>query len=146
MTPSMIDSVWDSAMGLSIYSTFKLLQVVLLLANFLSIYLVAKAIFRDRVQAQVTAIAYTFSFYAMLDIYYRAAIGECFAFIFLPVVYLGYYRITHGREDQWWLMALGMTAIALSHTLSIILGVIFLRDDRGHGLVHPAPQRGRVKG
>lgn len=115
-----------NAMGLSIYSTFKLLQVVLLLANFLSIYLVAKAIFRDRVQAQVTAIAYTFSFYAMLDIYYRAAIGECFAFIFLPVVYLGYYRITHGREDQWWLMALGMTAIALSHTLSIILGVIFL--------------------
>src|SRR5699024_8803818 len=41
-----------NAMGLSIYSTFKLLQVVLLLANFLSIYLVAKAIFRDRVQAQ----------------------------------------------------------------------------------------------
>ena len=115
-----------NAMGLSIYSTFKLLQVALLLANFLSIYRTAKAIFGDRVQAQVTAIAYTFSFYALLDIYYRAAIGECFAFIFLPVVYLGYYRVVHGREDQWWLMALGMTAIALSHTLSIILGVIFL--------------------
>lgn len=115
-----------NAMGLSIYSTFKLLQVALLLANFLSIYRTAKAIFGDRVQAQVTAIAYTFSFYALLDIYYRAAIGECFAFVFLPVVYLGYYRVVHGREDQWWLMALGMTAIALSHTLSIILGVIFL--------------------
>ena len=115
-----------NAMGLSIYSTFKLLQVALLLANFLSVYLVAKSIFRDRAQAQVTAIAYTFSFYSILDIYYRAAIGECLAFIFLPVVYLGYYRITHGREDQWWLIALGMTAIALSHTLSILLGAIFL--------------------
>lgn len=115
-----------NAMGLSIYWTVKLLQVALLLGNFFSIFFVSRAIFGDTVRAQVTTLVYTFSFYSIMDIYFRVAIGECFAFIFLPIVYLGYYRITHGRPDCWWLTGLGMAAIALSHTLSILLGAIFL--------------------
>lgn len=115
-----------NALGVSIYWTFKILQASLLVMSFVSMYWVGKALFKDCVQAQVTALAYSFSFYSLMDIYYRAAIGECFTFVFLPVVYLGYYRITHDREDCWWILALGMLGILLSHTLSVILAMIFL--------------------
>jgi len=115
-----------NAAGLSIQWTFKLLQTALLALSFVSMYFTSRKLFGDRLQAQVTALAYSFSFYALLDVYYRAAIGECFTFIFLPIVYHSYHRITHGREDQWWLLALSMTGILLAHTLSVILAALFL--------------------
>lgn len=115
-----------NALGLSIQTTFKLLQIALLIMNFASIYTCAQAIFRNRVQAHAAALAYTFSFYSMMDIYFRAAIGECFAFVWLPAAYLGYYFITHGHEKRWPLLALGMVAILLSHTLSLILAAVLM--------------------
>lgn len=114
------------ALGLSIHTTFKLLQSSLLMLTFLSMYLCAKSIFRNHRQSMVAALAYAFSFYGLMDVYFRAAIGECFGFIFLPVVYLGYYDITHDRPHRWWMLALGMAGILFSHTLSVLLAAVML--------------------
>ena len=114
------------ALGLSIHWTFKIMQGSLIFLNFLSMYLCAKSIFKDQKQALVTALAYSFSYYSLLDIYVRAAIGECFGFIILPIVYLGYYDITHSRPQRWWILSLGMAGILFSHTLSVLLAAIML--------------------
>ena len=115
-----------TALGLDVFWTFKLLQAALLLLNALSMYLCARSIFKDRSQAMLTMLAYSFSYYSLTDIYFRAAIGECFGFIFLPVVYLGYYEITHDRPQRWWILSLGMAGILFSHTLSVLLAAAML--------------------
>ena len=79
-----------TALGLDVRWSFKLLQASLLLMSALSMYLCAHSIFKNRAQAMLTALAYSFSYYSLADIYFRAAIGECFGFVILPIVYLGY--------------------------------------------------------
>lgn len=115
-----------TALGLDIRWSFKLLQVSLLLMSLLSMYLCTNSIFKNRTQALMTAVFYSFSYYSLIDVYLRAAVGECFGFVFLPVVYLGYYDISHDRPQRWWILSLGMTGILFSHTLSVLLAAALL--------------------
>ena len=115
-----------TALGLDVRWSFKLLQASLLLMSALSMYLCAHSIFKNRAQAMLTALAYSFSYYSLADIYFRAAIGECFGFVILPIVYLGYYDVTHDRPHRWWILSLGMAGILFSHTLSVLLAAAML--------------------
>ena len=115
-----------TALGLDVRWSFKLLQASLLLMSALSMYLCAHSIFKNRAQAMLTALAYSFSYYSLADIYFRAAIGECFGFVILPIVYLGYYDVTHDRPQRWWILSLGMAGILFSHTLSVLLAAAML--------------------
>ena len=115
-----------TALGLDIRWSFKLLQASLLLMSVLSMYLCARSIFKNRAQAMLTALAYSFSYYSLADIYFRVAIGECFGFVFLPIVYLGYYDSTPDRPHRWWILSLGMAGILFSHVLSVLLAAAML--------------------
>ncbi|MBQ9952106.1 MAG: glycosyltransferase family 39 protein [Clostridia bacterium] len=115
-----------TAMGMNASLTFKLMQIALLALIFFSMYLCARAVFGNKMQAHAAALAYAFSYYALSDVYFRTAVGECFGFAFLPVVYLGYHFITHGRADRWWILALGMAGIVLSHVLSVVIACMLL--------------------
>lgn len=115
-----------NALGIPVVAAYKLMTAALLASVFLSMYFCGKSIFQDDHPALVAALAYAFSFYAMTDFFQRGAIGECLGFALLPVVYLGYYEITHGREARWRILALGMTGLLLSHTLSALIAALML--------------------
>lgn len=115
-----------NALGLPVVAAFKLMTAVLLAAVFFIMYFCGKSIYQSDRPALLAALAYAFSFYAMTDFFQRAAIGECLGFALLPVVYLGYFDITHGREGRWRILALGMTGLLLSHTLSALIAALML--------------------
>lgn len=133
------------AWGVPVVTVFRLMQALMPAAIFFSMYFCAGALFRDRTQAHLAALSYAFSFYAATDVFYRASIGECFGFIFLPIVYLGYHSILHHRPDRWWILAFGMTGILYTHVLSVLLSVILLAvlalSDARLWLKHPGKIR-----
>ncbi|MDD4125118.1 MAG: YfhO family protein, partial [Eubacteriales bacterium] len=89
-------------------------------------YLCAKCIFRNKAAAFVTAAAYTFSSYFCVDMIIRTALGELQAFVFLPVIFLGFYSIVFEDGRKWLLLPLGLAGCLVSHVLTAVLAVFFL--------------------
>jgi len=64
------------------------------------------------------ALLYTFSAYRLYDLYLRSALGEAFAFTFLPLALLGLYYIALGDYRKWYVLAIGYSLIIYTHLLS----------------------------
>jgi uncharacterized membrane protein len=75
--------------------------------------------------ALVGAIIYIWSPYLIIDFYGRAAIGEVFAFIFLPLVFHGLWRLINNGKNSIVLLTAGMTGLILSHSLSVVIALVF---------------------
>ncbi|WP_236650456.1 YfhO family protein [Streptococcus salivarius] len=67
---------------------------------------------------------YLFSGYFLHNSYYRAAVGETLAMIFLPLVFVGVRLITFGDYKKWWILTLGMLGLVYSHVLSVLLASV----------------------
>lgn len=70
------------------------------------------------------SILYTFSVYRLIDIYPRGALGEVFAFTFLPIVFWGLYHIIKGNYHKWYVIAIGFSLLIFSHIISTVLAFI----------------------
>ncbi len=92
----------------------------------ISTYLVIKRIYNSSVAAILGALLYTFCCYRLLDLFIRAAIGESFAFIFLPIVLLGAYEIIRGDYKKWYILTIGYSLLIFSHLISSALTFITL--------------------
>jgi len=70
---------------------------------------------------------YTLSFYRLVDVYHRAAVGEYAAMAFLPLLILGFWYLYHDEtiKKSWVPLTIGAAGIALSHVLSIIIVIWF---------------------
>ncbi len=89
-------------------------------------YFCAKGVFKDKTASLVTAAAYTFSSYFCVDAIIRTALGELQAFVFLPVIFLGFYSIVFEDGKKWFLLPLGLTGCLVSHVLTAAITVFFL--------------------
>lgn len=70
------------------------------------------------------AIIYTivpYHFYLM----WNGTLGEFIAYTFLPLVFLGIYKILWENSNQWYLLALSITLICYSHVLSLYISIGF---------------------
>lgn len=67
------------------------------------------------------SILYTFSFYRLMNVYERDALGESLAMTFIPLLIWGFYDIVYNDYKKWYILSLGYTFIALSHALSILI-------------------------
>ncbi len=79
-------------------------------------------------QVMIFSTFYLFSGYFLHNSYYRAAVGETLAMIFLPLVFVGVRLITFGDYKKWWILTLGMLGLVYSHVLSVLLvsvGIFF---------------------
>ncbi|MDR1882158.1 MAG: hypothetical protein LBR26_05175 [Prevotella sp.] len=83
-------------------------------------------VFKNTFVASVSAILYSFSAYRLFDWYNRAALGESLSFTFLPVVFLGLYRIIKGDHRKWYLLTIGYSLLVYTHLLSSFLAFITL--------------------
>lgn len=122
--------------GISLVLSYKLFLFAVNLATAFIMYGCVKAMTRSRFAGLFASVIYTLSTWRIVNLIYRAAIGEALAMTFFPVVVLGLYYILKGDRSKWWVFALGCSAIFHSHIISCIFVVllslvtflVFIRD------------------
>ncbi|WP_156032770.1 hypothetical protein [Prevotella sp. 10(H)] len=87
-------------------------------------YIAVDKIYKSSYAAFLAGILYTFSVYRFYDIYNRGALGEVFAFTFIPIVFLGLYYIIKGDYRKWYIIAAGFSLLIFSHVISTVLTFI----------------------
>ena len=116
------------ALGMDIAIAFRLFLASIMLASYFSMYFCVNSVWGKRT-AVLAAYLYAFSPILLADIFIRFAVGEALAFVFLPIVLLGFYRIViepKKPSTDWILLSIGMSGLIFSHIISTVLTVILL--------------------
>ncbi len=74
----------------------------------------------------ISGLFYAYAPYHAIDVYVRGAVGEFWAMAFLPLVFLGIYKLF---RKKWWgviVGALGFAGIILSHNLTVLMTTPFI--------------------
>ncbi|MCM1117913.1 MAG: hypothetical protein NC543_00915 [bacterium] len=87
-------------------------------------YVCAKGVAKSRYAGMLASILYTLSTWRIINLYYRAALGEALAMAFFPVLLYGLYLLLAGEPRKWWVLALGCSGIFQSHMISTIFAAI----------------------
>lgn len=113
-----IDEVW----------AYKMFLAIILWGTFFLAYMAIRIWGKKRETAVLFAVFYAFSAYGMQNLFIRHAIGESLAFAFLPLVIATFYNILYDNNKKWnWiLLGVSMSAIAVSHLLTLVITVVVL--------------------
>ncbi len=111
--------------GFSIFASYHIFLVLCTFFSLVTMYMAAHRISGSRRAASLSTALYAFASYRLLDVFFRAALGEIQAFVFMPLVVLGLYEIYHGRPEKWGWFALGFAGLLLSHVISTAICGIF---------------------
>lgn len=127
-------------LGFSVQSAYKFFIGALNLGTVIISYISFRRMFHSRLSGILGCAFCTLNHYRLLDIYCRAAVGECLGIMFFPLVLLSFYLIfMETTEKNWWkhalLTAFSMTGLIQSHILSceivffmvLITCVVFIR-------------------
>lgn len=113
--------------GLDFISSYKVLIIFISLLTTLSIYLSSYGIFKSKLIASYTSVFYTLSIYRVFtDLYYRGALGEYIAFVFIPLAFWGLFAIINNEDKYGIILGLGMFGLLTSHIISTVLTTILL--------------------
>ena len=100
---------------------FHVAMIFCLFLSGVSMYFFAREIW-GRQGGLLSAVAYLFAPYHILDIYVRAAVGEATAFIFSPLILLALYRLSRKVVVRDILIGvLGVAGLILSHPLATFI-------------------------
>lgn len=111
-----------NCLGFSVIESYK---IMILLCTFLTCLTTAyflTAFTKNTFSISVGIIFYIFSGYRITDCYTRGALGEIFAFIFLPLILYGIFDIFYDTHKKWRVLTIGYTGLLLSHNISFFLG------------------------
>ena len=118
-------------MGFSVVASYKIYIFLINIGTTISSYACFGKILKDKRITLIVCLAYTTSYYRMMDIYVRAAVGEYSAMMFLPLVVYAVYQIYTESESRWknyrkyaLLLALGMTGLIGTHILTVEMVVV----------------------
>lgn len=115
-------------LGMNEVLAYKIFTVLILWGIFGVSYGSARIMKKGREIALYFALFYTFSSCSLLNLCVRSAIGESLAFMFLPLVAASFGNILYEekRSRNWLLLGVSMSAIAMSHMLTLTLSVVGL--------------------
>lgn len=106
-------------LGFGALTATKIMMVVGILLSGLFMYLLARQ-FWGEIGGTVSALFYMYAPYHAVDIYVRGAVGEFWAYGFLPLMALGLYR-------RWVIVGgIGFAGVILSHNLTAMMLTPFL--------------------
>lgn len=111
---------------ISLILCYKLLITAINVGSALLSFYSVKNISKSVRMGYVAAVLYTFSLYRLTNVYFRAALGEALAMVFLPLVLWGIYEVLWGNQKKWYLLMLGVTGVLQSHVLSMEMCLFFL--------------------
>lgn len=113
-------------LGVSLMLSYKTLLVTINIFTAVISYCSVKGITKSHQMGLVAALLYTFSPYRLSNLYFRAALGESLAMVFLPVIIWGMYEVLWGNKKRWPILLLGMTGLLQSHVLTVEMCVLFM--------------------
>lgn len=120
-------------MGLSIQSAYMIFVVAINIGTTLISYFSFKKILGSNRLGLLASMLYTLSYYRLLNVYTRAAVGEFCAMMFLPMIFAGLYQIFTYTGTQKKvclkpviLTAIGLTGIINSHILTCEMVALFV--------------------
>lgn len=115
-----------AALGILIgsYNAFEVMLFTMTIFCGIFMYSTVKTTYKSSFVAFLAGILYTFSVYRFYDIYNRGAMGEVFAFTFIPLVFLGLYHIIKGDYRKWYVITIGFSLLIFSHVISTVLTFI----------------------
>ncbi|MDR2956486.1 MAG: YfhO family protein [Prevotella sp.] len=105
-------------------SAYEVMLVTMTILCGLFMYKTINTVYKSSFAATIGSILYTFSVYRLFDVYNRGALGEVFAFTFIPIVFLGLYHIIKGDYKKWYIIAIGFSLLIFSHVISTVLTFI----------------------
>lgn len=109
-------------LGIPVIGAYKIYVLVINGLTLLTTYLLTKEVTHDEKIAICASIVYTSSYYRLVNVYIRAAVGEYTAMMFFPVIALALYRMYANKEENVFqnafLLATGMTGVMSAHLLS----------------------------
>ena len=112
-------------LGFSYFTSYRIFIVLCTFFSLCSIYSCVKKISGKLSAARLSAVLYAFAVYRLVDVFYRAAVGEIQAFVFMPMIILGLYEIYEGYSEKWFHFAFGFTGLLLSHMISLAICGVF---------------------
>lgn len=74
----------------------------------------------------ICGLFYIYAPYHAVDVYVRGAVGEFWAMVFLPLVFLGIYKIFKNERRGILIGVLGFAGVVLSHNLTALMLIPFL--------------------
>lgn len=113
-------------LGISLMLSMKLLMVFVNVATAFICFYSVKAVTESKKIGMVTTVLYVFASYRLSNLYFRGALGETLAMVFLPLVLWGTVEVLWKDEKKWTILALGMTGVLQSHVLSVEMCALFM--------------------
>ena len=112
--------------SLDILISFKIVHLLTLFLSGISMYFLSKRISKSNKIALISAIIYILFPYHLSDIYIRDALGECFLFIFIPIILLGLSYLFEDKNKFYLFFTLGYIGGMLSHFTMMIYFTLLL--------------------
>lgn len=112
--------------GVSLVTSYKFLILCVNIASAcIGLYSFKRLLGSERYGLAVTLL-WLLNPYRLVNIFFRAAVGEMLALVFLPLLLYGVYELVFGNARKWYVSAIAATGIIQSHILSVEMSVIFV--------------------
>lgn len=112
--------------GVSLMTSYKFLILCVNIASAcVGFYSFRKLLGSERYGLTVTLL-WLLNPYRLVNIFFRAAVGEMLALVFLPLLLYGMYELIWGDAKKWWVAAIAATGIIQSHILSVEMSILFV--------------------
>ena len=109
-------------LGVPLVISYKMMLGFYTFLSIVSIFYVSKKIFvKKHGTSYLLTFLYTFCNYHIYDVYGRGALGEIFAFVFIPLIFLAIYKIFYMKENAWVLLGASFSLLLMSHNLTFSL-------------------------
>ncbi len=109
-------------LGVSLIGSVKLLFILSLVGSFVSMFFLAKRVWRSNLAAFVSGVLYIYAPYRALDVWVRGALPEALSFVLFPLVILFLDKfLDKERIKDGIVFSLFIAALVLTHNLSFIL-------------------------
>ncbi len=111
-------------LGVELLLSYKIFAVVLTAALTLSTYFSSRYIYKSRYSAVMTTLLFTTAQTVITNMYYRMAVGETLAMVFIPMVIAGLYNVVHEDFSKPLILICAFLGLVYSHTITLFLSVV----------------------
>jgi len=111
-------------LGLDLDIAFKLFLWLTISLSGVFMYWLVMDISDSREQSLVASLLYITSPYFLIDVIIRSAVGEILVFVFLPVLFRGFFSLLYADRSKSYWIALGFAGLAYSHVIGLALSVM----------------------
>lgn len=100
--------------------------VITYLTSGLAMYWFTSKIWSSKLASFLSSILYLWAPYRFVDIFVRAALGEAVTFVFIPLIFLGFFNLTRQKRKCFWIIvtAFSLAGLILSHAMVLGLWLI----------------------